>query len=707
MHPEPLAYGTTGLPARIRQSLVVLTVSFLASLLAGIPVLAQSPGQSVAPSDPAATAPDPADAPRNPPAIAPFPSPPPLRTPAKIAHPDIFARDPYQSIYDSVAKIPRNNKLKYSALIALSLMPKTAALSAGAMKVEVLKDVMIAVAHGWIDAMNLTPKQRAKARARIAVLKGTGDWASFVGGLAELKAGADVALLLGTLPSTVSDLLAGQEALATSSETAGFLIAAGKQMKSQCEFDAAAEVFEEARAFLDKHTPTYVREAGQAYARLSGTAASRDIPIYELPRIVKPGDFEPSLSEAWGNLYLRWIAEFDRAERHRKTLAELRQGIDDARRSHRERTEQAQSKLAEAERLLKECKPETGRNRLDEVRAGYLVETLFRGPATAKNPACFAWAAREYDRISGLYYENSALIMNSKKELAGHIERGKAALEAADNVLEKSADPDAALAGYAQARKHLQDASKPARVLGTLGCGEYVERVEQALQTAASGAKRANALLSIQQCRFSDARRQIEDLPENARAWIAAKLSEAEKADRAFRETYRQAQETNRQGNKLLAKGEPALAHSAYQQARQLFERAERQNICTMHNDEIRKALAAVGRNMDRALKAKSRKSTCGPAAKKDIQRLLDRYRSAWYKRWCTPIWSGCAVALNTEYDTLKGTLARSKAKEQCDRVLRRAKCSDACFRRFNRPTYTFKVEKEINACLDKCQRVR
>jgi len=349
--------------------------------------------------------------------------------PRAVPSDEIFARDPSQTIYDEIERIPFDNKLKYSALIALTMIPKTSLVGVPALKSAILIDIAVATAQGTVNALDLTAKERALAKARIAVLKGTGNWTGFLNDLSGIKQGVDVAKILAVLPSTVSGLLAGNEALRTSSDVGFYLIETGKQFGSTCEFDAAREVYREARSFFNSNIPTYAINASNTYAAMRNQAPPENAVPEELPRALRPWKYDQTLQTIYGERYLYWIKEYDNANALLDQVTPLERALEVAERDHRGERKELAGTLKKAERLLWDCKPEQGIQILTTVKGKYLAERLTQSPAKPKVEGCFNWAAKEYDRVNGQYYEFSSGMIKTREQTEKTLKQGLAALK--------------------------------------------------------------------------------------------------------------------------------------------------------------------------------------------------------------------------------------------------------------------------------------
>lgn len=349
--------------------------------------------------------------------------------PRAVPSGEVFARDPSQTIYDEIEKIPFDNKLKYSALIALTMIPKTSVVGAPALKAAILIDVAVAAAQGTINALDLTPKERALAKARIAVLQGTGNWTGFLNDLQGIKQGVDVAKILAVLPSTVSGLLAGNEALRTSSDVGRYLIETGRQLVSTCEFNAAREVYREARSFFNVNIPTYAINASDTYAAMRNKPPPEDAVPEELPRALRPWKYDETLQTIYGARYLYWIKEYDNANKLLDQVTPLEQALRVAERDHRVERKELAGKLKKAESLFWDCKPEKGIQILTAIRGEYLDDRPFKGPAKPKVEGCFDWAAKEYDRVNNQYHEFSAGMIKSREQAEKALRDGQTALK--------------------------------------------------------------------------------------------------------------------------------------------------------------------------------------------------------------------------------------------------------------------------------------
>lgn len=321
-----------------------------------------------------------------------------------------------EAIRDQLERVLWDSKLKYSALVMLTFVPsKLSALAGKTLFAEGMKDVSVAVATAMIDSMELDATQRARARARIAVLKGTGDWNGFVATLVAIT-GKDAAVLLATLPSTVADLLAGAgeaplfyagglEAggLARHPYIAPFLLRVAAELEHECDYDAAREVYEEARRNLDEHLPRMIMDAGRNYAGLTGQRWPADVVAENLPRHAYPYEYDEFRYLEHGAAYIGAIKAYDLATRYLEESGRRLSALPAKRDAYLAERDRVADRLSRADELLWDCAPEEGAPLLAETLARCCSRSPLFGPAKPDSYGCWDWAAKEYNRINGIY----------------------------------------------------------------------------------------------------------------------------------------------------------------------------------------------------------------------------------------------------------------------------------------------------------------
>lgn len=348
-----------------------------------------------------------------------------------------------QAMREELQRILWDSKLKYSALVLLTFVPnKLSTLAGKTLMAEGVKDVSVAVATALVNAVELDSVQRAKATARIAVLKGTGDWAGFVNGMVEIT-GKDAAILLATLPSTVADLLAGAgeaplflSAGVDASDQplhpyiAPFLLRVGQELESECDYDAAREIYQEARLNLNVHLQRMVLNAGRNYAGLKGQPWPRDVVPESLPRHAYPYEYDELRYLKYGAAYIGAIKGYDQALVYLEESGKRLSALDALKDTHASERAEAADWLSRAEALLWACTPEEGEPLLSQIWNRCCSRSPWFGPAHPNSRGCWGWTAKEFNRVNGLYLEWQGHMASVKRQAELFRDDGFAALSA-------------------------------------------------------------------------------------------------------------------------------------------------------------------------------------------------------------------------------------------------------------------------------------
>lgn len=332
-------------------------------------------------------------------------------------------RAPYLSLRDSVlreiAKLPYEEGIKYGALTLLAAQPwspVTSTVAAGAIKTEIIKDILFSVVRGIVNsdyvkgAMLNDPIRRKQVELAVRVVEGTWDLRGFLSDVTGILGMSDAELsnFLSTLPSSITDAMDASQAYMTTVSGIGFMQTVALELREECDFEAARVILQRANSMLKNDVlPKVVRELNDKIELIIGHRVGtfpEDLPVewWRLPYR------DEKFAEAMGDTYFWAAAAYRQAIRLAAEMPKLMRELDAAETNHRQEISVVERQFDETEEFLAACEFGEAYRRLNNIEDKYISRNAFLpflSKDIAKSYGCWGWAEPRFNDLKTRYMQ--------------------------------------------------------------------------------------------------------------------------------------------------------------------------------------------------------------------------------------------------------------------------------------------------------------